>query len=168
MRHGSHETVGAAIRFAGIVALCLIVPESASAQARPDAEPQQRRVQALRSQAVSFRVLVAHAMERAGKIDEECRPLQRRLRPMRFGTMRMVSQRTVRSPGPGQWVRVKLPTGEVMSFLPINVVQDRVFVHLRLPGRMNTHLRMNRGKPMIFGGPAYKEGHLVVQIVPDF
>lgn len=149
--------------FAVLMALGAGAAGAGLAQAQdPEAEPhppEQRSVQ--------LRVMVIQAFEQArGPSDPECAAVPRKLGPLHFGTLRLIHQRRVRAVM-GENLRVLLPDGEV-RMMPVSVVQQRLHMYLNWPGQVNSNVRMQRGKPLILGGPRHGDGHLLVYIEPDF
>lgn len=137
--------------------------ENAFAQSPNEAMP--------RIRGVALTVLIAHGMPQPGTIDPECRPLQARIRPMRFGTLTAVEKRSFVLPF-GTWARVAMPGGRSVQMVPISVVDERLHLHLQVPRGANrgldTRIRMRNRKPFVVGGTPHRGGHLLVQIVPEF
>ena len=120
---------------------------------------------------IALSVLVAHGMRQPGTVDPECRPLQARIRPMRFGTLTVVQKRSFVVPF-GTWARVSMPGGRAVKMVPISVIDERLHLHVQVPRGarkgLDTRLRMQNGKPFVVGGARYRGGHLLVQILPEF
>jgi hypothetical protein len=140
----------------GLAVLALAVAVAAEAEA-----------QAPVKRTVFVQVMVVQAGPQSGNDDPQCRELRKQLGPMHVGSLRMVQkiQYQLRF---GENGAVLLPAGGEIRLTPINIHARRLNMQLQMPGRMDTHLRMRAGKPVIVGGPRYKNGHLLVQIVPQF
>jgi hypothetical protein len=144
--------------FAMLMALGASVAEAQDPEAEPH-PPHQR--------GVHLRVMVVQAFEQVqGPSDPECAALPRQLGPLQFGTLRLIAQSQQRALM-GEDVRVTLPTGEV-RMMPVSVVHQRLHMYLNWPGQVNSNVRMQRGKPIVVGGPRHNGGHLLVYIEPDF
>ncbi len=131
------------------LAACFVVGSSAHAQQR-----------------VQFEVMVAQAFDREGAIDPECRQLSQRL-PMRYGTIRLVHQRMFDLDF-GKAATLQLPSGRLLSFLPIQVVDRRLHLQYRMSDVVNTRLQLVSGLPVILGGEPLDGGFLIVQLTPSF
>jgi hypothetical protein len=115
---------------------------------------------------VQFDLMVAQALEQEGPVDPACRQLSQRL-PMRYGTLRMVQHKVV-DLDLGKHAAVQLPSGRVLSFLPIQIVDRRLHVHYRMGDLVSTRLQLVSGKPVILGGEPFEGGTLIVQLTPSF
>ena len=146
-----------------VAAVACASPGSVLGQSRPEGLPDVR--------GVALSVLVAHGMPEPGTVDPECRPLQARIRPMRFGTLTVVQKRTFVVPF-GTWAHVAMPGGRPVQMVPISVIDGRLHLHVQVPRGprkgLDTRLRMQNGKPFVVGGTRYRGGHLLVQILPEF
>jgi hypothetical protein len=111
--------------------------------------------------------MVVQVDSQKGTDDAECRGMRKHLGPMQAGALHMVEKRQYRLRF-GENGAVLLPAGGEIRMMPIGIHSRRLSMQIQMPGRVNTHLRMRAGKPVIFGGPRYKDGHLLVQIVPEF
>jgi hypothetical protein len=115
---------------------------------------------------VQFEVMVAQAFDREGSIDPSCQELSKRL-PMRYGTIRMVRHRNF-DLDLGKAATVQLPSGRLLSFLPIQVINRRLHLQYRMSNVVNTRLQLVSGKPVILGGEPFDGGFLIVQLTPSF
>lgn len=115
---------------------------------------------------ITFKISVALALPQEGQIDPDCLELSRRL-PMRFGSLTHCAPRVFRVPF-GERAEMELPTGSVVSVLPVQVHRDQLHMQFELPGMVNTRLQMTHGRPVIMGGIKYDGGLLIIQVVPEF
>ena len=81
---------------------------------------------------IALTVLVAHGMTQPGTVDPECRALQSRISPIRFGSLNVVQKRTLRVPF-GTWARVGMPGGGAVQMVPISVVDRLLHMQLQVP-----------------------------------
>ncbi len=116
---------------------------------------------------VQLRVSIVHAAEQPGVIDPSLRDLPRALGPMKFGTLRLIEQRQLQL-GIGQLGHVPLPDRREVTMTPVSFAARNVQMRLQMPGQVNSELSMSPGRPVVLGGPRYKDGHLIVYIEPEF
>jgi hypothetical protein len=115
---------------------------------------------------ISVRVRVVQAGEQQGKIDKGCEDVPKIIKPMRFGSLRLIrdQQLLLRF---GQQGVVLLPTGEKVQLKPVSIHGKRLYMHVQAP-KINGSLKMRHGKHVVVGGQAFQGGRLIVLIVPEF
>jgi hypothetical protein len=119
------------------------------------------------AQPVSVRIIVAHAASAPGSVDPECEELKAQLAPITFGSLHVVQKRQF-SLAMGERGALPLPTGTELRIVPLSIIRERLNLRVEVPGAVNTRLQMQRGRPVILGGPRHAGGHLIVQIVPEY
>ena len=111
---------------------------------------------------VRYTVSVGYASSEEGSIHPQFRGI-----PGQFKSVSMQQQRsyTLRL---GERGRHALPTGSEIHMVPEQVRDQRLHMQFEMPGVVNTRLRMQNGKRMIVGGVPFKNGHLIIQVRPEF
>lgn len=115
---------------------------------------------------ISLRVRVVQADERKGEIDKGCEDVPNILKPMRFGSLRLIQDRQLLL-RLGQHGTVMLPTGEKVQLMPVSIHGKRLHMHVQAP-KINGRLQMRHGKHVVVGGQPFRGGRLIVLIVPEF
>lgn len=123
--------------------------------------------QQVRKQRIVVQVMVVRAGPQKGNDDPECRKMRKVLGPMDLGALHMMHKRKCQL-GFGENCSVSLPDGGEIRLKPLSIHKQRLNMELRMPGRMNSHLRMRAGKPLIVNGPRFQGGQLLMWVVPQF
>ena len=111
---------------------------------------------------VRYTVSVGFASAREGATHPEFRGI-----PGPFKSVSMQQERsyTLRL---GERGRHTLPTGGEIRMLPEKVRGQRLHMRFEVPGVVDTRLRLRNGKRMVVGGVPFKDGHLIIQVRPEF
>lgn len=64
--------------------------------------------------------------------------------------------------------RIGLPTGRELRFRPLDVGEGGVLVAVDVEGTAQGDFRIPSGKPIVLGGPTYREGQLVILLEPRY
>ena len=137
----------------GLCALSLVLGGAGSAAAQ-DFTP------------VELEVRVIYARKEKGVVDPDCRDIQKRL-PIPFGSLQTVQSENFRLE-PGTAAQFELPTGRPVRMLPVSIVGSRLHIYFEMSGVMNARLQMVSGHPVIVGGEKHKDGHLILELTPNF
>lgn len=107
-----------------------------------------------------FRVTVLHATS-SGAVDEGAGRFDRLLRKrVSYQGLRVVSSKG-QTVGANRIGSVKLPDGTLFRFRPIDPEGPGALVAIDMGGTRGD-FRLPAGKPLILGGAAWQQGHLVV------
>ncbi len=147
-----------------VVGLLLALPALHGAQAQEADKATPRAASGMPP--ISFKVSVVYATQKAGKIDTRTLPLINRM-PMKFGSAEVLDERSISVPF-GQNSAVPLASGSEIRLLPVVVHQNQLHMQLEMPGVVNTRMRMTSGRPVILGGIPYRDGLLIIQVLPEF
>jgi len=112
--------------------------------------------------AIRFTVTVLEVSGNPGKVDPRAARLHALLKAkIRYESLKVlaVTRVSLKVDDIGQ---VRLPTGKSFRFRPIDAGPSGVLVAVDMQGTAQGDFRIPRGKPLILGGPSYKEGQLVV------
>ncbi|MCE2391536.1 MAG: hypothetical protein J4G09_08650 [Proteobacteria bacterium] len=111
---------------------------------------------------VRYTVSVGYASKEEGAIHPQFRGIPG---PFKSVSMHQQSSYTLRL---GERGRHSLPTGSEIHMVPEKVRDQRLHMQFEMPGVVNTRLRLRNGKRMIVGGVPFKDGHLIIQVRPEF
>lgn len=138
--------LASALALAGLI---LPLPPRAAAQ---DAAPAR----------VGFEIHVLEASPTKGAIDPGARRFHALLgKQVRYESLRLLDTQQ-RRVAVGDIGRVKLPTGTVFRFRPLDVGGRGVLVAVDMGRTAKGDFRIPKGKPLVIGGQPYRDGQLVV------
>ena len=153
----------------GLAALVLVTGASA-VRAQETAAAVRAQETVVVSPDVTLDVVLVYGSADEGAIDPGLSEMQEYLQtrlPMRFGTLEKFGSKTVELEL-GEPFDVPLPSGsEKVNVLPIAIVNGYLHLYLEMPG-VNTRLQIKSGRPVILGGPTFKNGHMLVEITSTF
>jgi hypothetical protein len=118
-------------------------------------------------QRIVVRVRVIHAGDQPGQVDPALEDLKGKLGPIKFGSLRMLEKRNMKLRF-GERGEVKLPTGSALRIQLISIHGKLLHMHVELPPEVDGRLQKRSGERLILGGQRHENGHLFVEIVPDF
>jgi len=118
---------------------------------------------------VKIDVALVYGSADEGPIDSELSSMRTFLEkqlPMHFGTLERLDSKQF-ALALGETAGFPLPSGSEVNVLPIAIVNGRLHLYLEMPG-LNTRLQIANGRPVILGGPAYQNGHMLVELTTRF
>ncbi|MBI5379642.1 MAG: hypothetical protein HZA23_05745 [Nitrospirae bacterium] len=121
--------------------------------------------EAVSGAAVEVRVIYGTHAERG--LDPQLQSLQGELRPLNYSAYRLLDRRSFRLPFGRSW-EVSLPDDRVLIIVPRNAERGMINLRVMVAGRggtvVNTTLRLASGGTVIVGGPAYRQGVLILAV----
>ncbi len=115
---------------------------------------------------VSFAISVVYATENPGKVDPAGLELVSRL-PMKIGSVEVLDTMNVNVDF-GENAALPLSSGGEIHLLPVLVHQNKLHMQFEMPHVVNTRLKMTHNRPVILGGVPYRDGYLIIQVMPNF
>ena len=113
-------------------------------------------------QKIAFEITVLKASPEKGSIDKDAQRFNRILgRKLRYESLTIID-RARRKVAVDGIATVKLPAGGDFRFRPIDMGEKGVLLAVDWARTAQGDFRMPMGKPLIFGGPSYQGGQLVV------
>lgn len=120
-------------------------------------------------QFVRVEIETYHASPEPGPVEPNAAALDRQLsRDFRYQSLRRLQSRQMRL-RLNEIGGLELPTGRWVRVRPLSLHGERVLMAVEVEGTLQTDLKMQRHRMVVIGQPQpYKDGKLVITLVPDF
>ena len=117
---------------------------------------------------IRLEVTVSQIGETPGPIDPRAAQLDKRLRrEFRYESLQVLEERSMEL-GIDDVGRVDLPNGKKLQLKPLLVDANGVLLSVDLQGTMRGDLRVKNGHVVVIGAQRFRDGKLVISLVPRF
>lgn len=116
----------------------------------------------------SVKVTVATISDAEGKIDERAKRLDRSLRKkFKYNSLTVITERRLEL-RLDQVGSVRLPNGRMFRVRPLNLGDRGLLMAVGWEGEVMMDMRAPNNHLLVIGGPAHRDGQLVVSIEPHY
>ncbi len=116
----------------------------------------------------SVQVTVAQISDAEGKIDERAKRLDRSLRKkFKYNSLTVITERRLEL-RLDQVGSVRLPNGRMFRVRPLNLGDRGLLMAVGWEGEVMMDMRAPNNHLLVIGGPAHRDGQLVVSIEPHY